>query len=299
MTPGLYDIPAAEYHAMKGIFSRSAGLMLLQATPLHVAQPAEDEDRAAARDIGTAIHALLLEGRMDVVEVAAKNWQTKAAKEAHAAAKEAGKLALLSKQIGQVEDAVKAARAYIQQVPELARAFDAGAAERTAIFEAGGIVNRILIDWRPDDPKAFLVDVKTTGTQINPISWSRNAVNLGHDMQGVMYAEGDNALGAKRPGMLFLVVEQDRPHACCVMGLAPSLEDLGRRRLDRARGIWRRCVEAGDWPGFPPVIHHADAPPWADMQEEEAGLRAEQLTKQRPYYMPESKRVVTSGVPFA
>ena len=98
---------------------------------------------------------------------------------------------------------------------------------------------------------------------------------------------------------MFLVVEQNRPHACCVMGLAPSLEDLGKRRLERARGIWRHCTETGEWPGFPPVIHHAEAPPWADMQEEEAGLRAEQLTKAKPFYMPSNTRVANSGAPWA
>src|SRR5262245_43940260 len=94
--PGIYQMTAAENHAdVCPEPSLSAGLSktLIDDSPRHAQNeharlnPDRQDDEAQVLDIGTAAHALLLEGDTGVVVIEASDYRTKLAREARDAAR--------------------------------------------------------------------------------------------------------------------------------------------------------------------------------------------------------------------
>ena len=146
--PGIYDIPAAEYHAdpcVEPSLSASVANVLLQKSPAHarLAQPRlypgyepEESDRF---DLGTAAHALLLErDDSNIVWVAHNDWRTAAARTARIDARAQGKLPILSRYQGVLDQMVMLARQAVNDSP-LAGIFERGKPERTLCWQDEGI----------------------------------------------------------------------------------------------------------------------------------------------------------------
>ena len=53
------------------------------------------------------------------------------------------------------------------------------------------------------------------------------------------------------------------------MACAPALLAYAEREVERAIALWRRCLSAGEWPGYPTQIAYVDAPAWLLEQQEE------------------------------
>jgi hypothetical protein len=94
-TPGIYKMRAAEYHAdpcLEPSLSSTIARVLCDSAPAHAqhAHPRLNlqnvEEEAEHFDIGTAAHAILLEGEAAVTVIDAKDWRTNAAKDARDAA---------------------------------------------------------------------------------------------------------------------------------------------------------------------------------------------------------------------
>src|SRR4030095_13276592 len=102
--PGIYDLPAADYHAdpcPEPSLSSSIVKMLCLESAAHAhyahprLNPAAIEENGEHFDIGTAAHALLLEGSKTIAIIDAKDYRTNAAKDARDVAYAAGLTPLL------------------------------------------------------------------------------------------------------------------------------------------------------------------------------------------------------------
>ena len=148
MTSVTHDTPAADYHSDTGhsgriYLSNSIAKILLNQSPLHawMAHPRLNPNWQADDDskfsIGTAAHALLLEGtnaRIAVID--ADDWRTKAAKEARDEAFKNRLTPILRKHNNAVIRMVEAAKSYIRQT-EIAGILERGKPEITMRWQEG------------------------------------------------------------------------------------------------------------------------------------------------------------------
>lgn len=244
--------------------------------------PSRGNDASKESDIGTYAHAMLLEGKSDkLVVIQADDWRTKAAKEQRDAARAEGLTPILAHKIAAVENMVDAAKRFIATT-ELADIFDTGGPEQTLTWTENGVPCKARPDWLPADGRINL-SYKTSASA-NPRAWIRSVLP-GHDVGMVLYERGiRSVLGVAQCRTVHLVQSQEPPHACSLIALAPSWQDLAERRLDMALAIWRECLERKEFPSYGPRIHHAEAATWQAAQFEEQFSAAEVLAALEPGY---------------
>lgn len=279
LTPGLWDIPATRYHAdpcPQPSLSASLATLLCSASPAHarLAHPRLTPGTVAATcedfDIGTAAHALLLEGSAArVVVVDAKDWRTKAAQEARDVARDAGQLPLLASTWVDVQAMVAAVRAQLAVHRDGgARMFTDGHAERTLVWqEDDGTWCRARLDWLRTTTSGYAVDdYKTTRTSANPEQWTRSLYGFGADVQAAWYRRGVYKLTGVWPTFRFAVQETFAPYALSVISLGPDALLLAEKKILYALDLWRRCLAEDDWPAYPSQTCYATLPPWEEQR---------------------------------
>lgn len=280
--PGIYDLPERQYHAdpvaAAPSLSRSIAKLLIEASPAHVyvAHPrlggtpptgpsAGDDDM----DVGSAAHALFLEGEDKIAHVPFDSYRTNAAKEFRDDALAAGKIPLKTAQ----RDKALRVRDALEKFRALTGLFTEGKPEQTLIWDEGDHWARCRVDWLPDDPAAPLLDLKTTGGLAAAHVWGRQCFQFGADIQGAMYPRGCEFLRGEPPdGMLFVVVETDLPHGIRVFGLDPVAVEVGQAKAAAARAVWTQCLQAGQWPAYPRAVEWILPPPWIVRQWEETKI---------------------------
>lgn len=263
-----HDLPMAEYLKMRG-FSNSVAWRVISQSPFHArySQTAPSEESGVA-DVGTIAHRVLLEGHENgIALIDADDWRTKAAKELRDAAYAEGKTPLLARKMEPIRDMVAAAHKFVAQ-SEIAGVFDSGHAEVTADWNDDGLVCKIRPDYLTDK---WHISLKTTPGSANPASWMRRQLTpMGYDF-GLMFYERGLLANNIDVQHRILVIEQEPPYGCCLIGLAPSKRDVAERAVEQAIAIWRTCKAKDEYPGYSTHTHYAEASPWelADAEERE------------------------------
>ena len=207
--PGIYDLPASEYHAdpcVEPSLSNSIGHLLLTRSPRHawhahprLNPPTEAEEPTREQEEGTALHALILENKRVVDVVDAADWRKKEAQQARDASRDAGRVPMLKHRFAEFEACAQAVRLQLAQHKEAADCFTAGKAEQVMVWREdtkhGPVICRALVDWLQDSPRGWLDDLKTVGGTAEPGSWGKNMVNAGYATQAMFYLRGARALG--------------------------------------------------------------------------------------------------------
>lgn len=274
----LIEMPADKYHddpCEHPSLSSSIAKILIMQSPLHAwhSHPrfnlnARQENKEAF-DIGTAAHALLLEGEDCMAVIDADDWRTKAAKAAREEAREAGKIPVLPHQKNAILKMVNAAHGAIAQCSDLSGIkLSDGLAERVILWQDDNIYLRARLDWVSNDRKLIL-DLKTTDTNASPETFSNQIARMNYDLQAAHYLEANDVEGAK---FVFMVQEVTAPHAVSFVGVSPSMLELGQMKLWKAKEIWRECITKKEWPGYSKRIAWAEAPTWATQQWQLRGL---------------------------
>jgi hypothetical protein len=277
MQPGIYRIPAEEYHedpCPSPSLSRSIIKDLLFRSPAHAKNnhprlnPDFKEEEKVIFDIGTVAHALFLQGIDRACVVSAEDWRTKAAKEAREAARSMGLIPLLAAQYETISKMVEAAHEALRQNADLNVAIADGESELTYIWKEKDIWIRVRPDWLKTS-KEIMLDYKTTGQSANPSDFSRLVITTGLDIQGALYRRGVRAIEGIDPKFCLMVQEVNPPYLCSFIGLPPQLEAMGEEKVERGIEIWRKCITTGEWPGYPKRVCYVDMPPWALAQWQE------------------------------
>jgi hypothetical protein len=274
-TPGIYaDIPEDEYHAdpcEEPSLSRSVIKMLISKSPAHIAhchpklnpnpQPEKSESKF---DLGTACHALLLEGEDKAEIIDAADWRTAKAKESRDEARANGKIPFLPHQWQDAIAMVKSAERQITECEDL-KGVDLltdGKAEQTLIWrEESGIWCRVRPDWWSND-QVVMLDYKTTDMSANPEDFHRNVISMGYDIQDQFYTRGAYNLTGKEPKFIFVVQETYAPFLCSFICLQPDFREIGFRKMELGMDIWERCIKSKKWEGYPKRACHISAPTW-------------------------------------
>lgn len=266
-------VSAQEYHADPCVtpsLSASIAHILCTGSPAHarMAHPRLNPDyrskETAHFDLGTAAHALLLEGRDAVAVIDADDWRTKAAKEARDEAREAGKIPLLEAQFYDVRAMVGSAHEQLARFDGIVPFFVDGKPEQPIAWqEKGGVRCRSLIDWLHDDYRT-IDDYKTTSRSANPEQWTRSLFSFGGDIQAAFYRRGVKAVFGREPEFRFVVQETFPPYALSVIGVGPDVLLMADKKIDYALSVWKRCLEDDHWPGYPQRVCYAELPAWEE-----------------------------------
>lgn len=267
MEPGIYEISASEYHAdpcPAPSLSSSVAWLLATKSPRHAwtahpkLNPSWRPDDDSKFDLGTAAHAIFLEGDHDrIVVLDANDWKTKAAREARELANAEGKTALLSRHHAAVMRMVERARNFVAQSP-VGRSYALGHSERTVVWQEDGIWLRA----RPDRLSEHgCIDYKTT-ENASPEAFSAQIVRMGYYFQACFYMRGLAQLGAERSEFHFLAQETSEPHECSLHALDPALREIGDAMVERTIKRWAGCLKAHRWDGYGNRVHLTVPPLW-------------------------------------
>ena len=259
--PGIHDhVTNADYHSDPALGSTSLKTLATR-TPAHWKWESEHPVHKDVYDIGTVAHSIILEDDTSgIILVDAPDWRTKVAKDAKEEAQEYGKIAMLQKELAPIF----AMRDAVMRHPLARLALTGHKAEQSVFWEEDGLALKCRPDaWQP----SVLVDLKTVRSA-NPNDFGKTAHEFGYHQSAAHYIDGVKAVTGEELPFHFLLVEKAAPYFVSVVELDVEAINLGRQLNDRAKRIYRECVESGNWPGYPSG-ELVSLPMWAIYQAEE------------------------------
>lgn len=292
MKPGAYArVPMGEYLRLPAV-SASLVNTLVELCPRAAwaaswlnPDPLPD-DANGASDAGTIAHAILLEGSEACCEVIdprdhpakttgaiPEGWTNASIRAARDAARAAGRVPVLLADMARIRAMVASAGAFVDSLragePAVWSAFrEAGDSELTVIWDDAGTLCRMRPD-RISADRGVIVDAKFTLRAAHPDSWGRAQLGtMGYATSAAFYRRGAMAAFGVEPDYLFLVVEQEPPYLCSLVGLDPSWRAYGDANVRAGLSTWRRCVERNDWPAYPARATYPEMPGWLAAQFE-------------------------------
>jgi hypothetical protein len=114
-----------------------------------------------------------------------------------------------------------------------------------------------------------LWDYKTTGMSVAPHAVPALMASAGWPIQAAMQErildliDPDNA---GRRKFYFVAQENYEPYALTVHLMTEGTMTMGRKMLTHAESIWRACMEIGEWPLYPAIVHTPEYPGWKESQ---------------------------------
>jgi hypothetical protein len=223
-----------------------------------------EREEAQKFDLGTAAHALLLEGADRCRVIDAEDYKTKAAREARDLARLDGFTPMLRAQYEGAKVMAERAREFVEHT-EFAGIFGRGKPEVSLFWRELGIWLKGRADFMADD-RSLILDYKSTS--LPPAKWVRSMLDHGYDTQSVLYPRGMSVLGHTGCRFIFLVQEVTAPYACWLEESTESMRELAGMKIARAMRTWAACIESGRWPSYPTTVQQAHAPNYALIEEE-------------------------------
>lgn len=284
--PGIHDgVPAEVYHAdpcPTPSLSASIAKILVKKSAVHArkAHPRVslryEPKTKTSFDIGTAAHAILLEGTESrLVPIDARDFKTNDAKAQRDAAYAAGKTPLLREHLESVREMAAAARAQLAAHEEGSAFFNPllGRPEQTIVWreEKAGIWCRSRIDWLPYNGN-LAPDYKSTESA-HPDDFERRVDDVGHDIQVAFYRRGLRAVTGREWELRLVAQETSDPYALSVIGLLPSVLYHADEKVELAIDRWSWALKTGRWGGYANRTCWVETPGYSAKRWEEAKER--------------------------
>ncbi len=292
--PGFYtDCPEAQYHddpVIEPSLSSSVGKELVNRSPRHaymkhprlnVAKKLEVEKTDRKKDIGSAVHKMVLGKGRAIKVLNYDDYKKHDAQRAARVARDADMVPILADDMRKVELITEAFNDQILDT-ELRGYFEApGQSELTMVWqERNGVWCRGRIDRLPDEareaPFPVLADVKTTTTSAHFSDWEYTAYDLAYDFQSVFYPRGLRALcpAIRDPNltMKFCVIEQEEPFCLSINEFPGLATHEAMEDVELAIQMWAACLKRGtdikSWPGYGGQTNTMDKAPWRSTKSE-------------------------------
>lgn len=239
ITPGCYEMSNRDYHSCKHVLSSSGARQLLDAPGRFAYEREQGRESTKALEDGTLWHSWMLENSKDVEVVDAKNWLTKAAKEAKAEILAEGKIPALKSDI----DTLGAARKVLFDTPGVAGLLDPflGQAELSffTVHEPTGLLIRTRPDWLLiEGGRVTIVDYKTT-RDASLGGFTHSCYQFGYHIQAAWYQHTIAqyfGLDAGEVRFMFIAQEKEPPYLTGVY-------ELGYRELVEGWNLAGQALE--------------------------------------------------------
>jgi hypothetical protein len=260
-SPGIYEgISNADYHADEALGSTSLKTLATR-TPAHWKWESEHPVHKDAYDIGTLAHSLILEEDktkhrvIDVEDKRGNKWTIPANE-----AKAEGLIPVTPKEWA----GIVGMRDSVMAHPVARESFTGHRPEESVFWEEDGQILKCRPDaWQP----GMLVDLKT-GRNADPNEFGKVAADYGYHQSAGHYIDGVKAATGEELPFRFILVEKTEPYLVSVVELDAASIDIGRQLNDRAKRIYRECIESGNWPGYP-TVEPVSIPTWAFYKAED------------------------------
>lgn len=269
------NVPAEAYHAdpcEAPSLSSSVAAEIVARSPLHGwashprLNPDFEPEEARQLDLGSVAHELLLGRGRGIAVLDFPDWRTKAAKEARDEARASGKTPILQAQFDHASKMVAAAHRQLKAVQGCHEFFgEQGRAELVLVWAIGGLWYRAMLDWISADGRTVL-DFKST-TNANPEHLGRKIAAEHLDLRASHYMRGLDMLDAPRAGrrkFFWVFQEVAPPYGLAVVERTAVFAGMGDRKLTAADYAWRDGMTKNRWPGYPPIVHQPDYPPYLE-----------------------------------
>jgi hypothetical protein len=269
---GPAHVTTDDYHADKLVasptLSSTLARTLIRQSPLHAwtAHPRLNPEYVSTNrrtfDIGRAAHTAAL-GVGDVYAVCPPDllassgaMSTKAAKAWIDECRAEGVTPLKQEDADAVRAMSEALRGALR---DLRITFAPDQSELACVAEVHGALCRIMVDNAPADPALPLYDFKTC-EDASPAACQRAIMNYGYDMQAAFYLAVWHAATGERRKFRFVFQEKSAPYEVTAIELTPTDLELSHDKVLHACEIWRRCLLADEWPGYPRGVHTLELP---------------------------------------
>lgn len=230
------------------------------ATPAHAKHAMDNrQDATDSMQVGTCLHALVLENRTVYAVEPVADGRTKEGKAIKAAfaSDNADKLILSAKDAAKVEGMAEG----IKRNRGAMLLLDACADRELSLFWGG-------YKARVDGACPLgILDLKTTQSA-SPAEFERSILNYGYHIQAAHYLEGAAACGICADDFFVVAVESAAPYECAVYRIDHGTLEIGRAELHRLREIAKRCMETGEYPGYSHEPEPIGLPAWKIRQYE-------------------------------
>jgi hypothetical protein len=206
-----------------------------------------EKEMTKAMELGTLIHAAILEPNSPLDEIAAvspySDFRTKAAQEWRDDARAMGKMIATDADIR----AASGCEAVFSE--DYAQRFAGGYKSEVAVFATIGATEiKGMIDLVPDNLD-LLVDLKTTVKIGSLRSITNTIVDRGYHWQAALYLDLWNAAtGENRTRFVDCFIETDAPHETAWVEISPELITEGRIGYMNALAKWQACCATDYWP---------------------------------------------------
>lgn len=265
--PGFYRMSHTAYHrdpCPSRSLSASVLHTLLTRTPMHANAKYKRPPSAATgkMDFGSAVHKLSLDRGADIVQVAASDWRTNAAKEQREVAYANHQIPLLEKDYERAAAMSAPLRSAIEKFT--GHAMNDCHRELVMAWQENGQWRRSMIDViDPDFTNP--IDAKTTKASVSPMQCEKRIYDA-YGIQAAFYLRGLNALlpdMAGRRNFYFIFGEVDEPFAVSPpIKLSESGLQMCTEQVEHGCKLWDHCVRTDDWFGYSAEVYTAQPPPW-------------------------------------
>lgn len=273
-TAGLFGIQqwnAAKYHSdpyPTPTLSASIAHTMISRSPLHAWHQhprlgGGSRTSSAPMDLGSVVHELLLGKGAGYEVLPYDDFRTKEAREAKAAAINAG---LIPIKTDDFQEAKAVASAVRSRVSAFGIDLDSPTAmrEQAMTFEVNGVACRCMMDY-VDFESGVIIDLKTT-EDAHPSKLRRKMVDYGYDIQEAAYRSALKYLVPElvdKEQFKFLFVEVSAPHVVLPVVSSGTMRRLGELKWQRAVETWGKCLAENKWPGYSESEVSIEPMPWA------------------------------------
>ena len=270
--PGVYQIPAEEYHAdLTALSSTGARKLLPPSCPAKFKYELDNPQPSKKTfELGTAAHKLVLGDGPELVMVDAKRWDTDLIKARLVNIRAEGKVPLKRDEMETVQAMAKALREH----PLASALFDPerGRPEQSLFWrdKATGVNCRARLDWLPetDGGRMLVADYKSC-VSASASAFERTVKDYRYDQQDEFYSDGISQLGlAEDVQFMFVAQEKTPPYLINVFQISPTWLQMAEDRNKRARLIFKQCTESGVWPGYSSEVEMVFPPAWLETEHE-------------------------------
>jgi exodeoxyribonuclease VIII len=242
-----HNLPMAEYRQMSGLSKHELDNFSV-APSYYLHRKAQERKPSRSMEIGTLIHSLVLEGRVDYAVGPEVDRRTKAGKEEWQLFCENN----IGKTIVTVDEAWIINGCYKACEPLMEKcAYDDDNVEVSMFWERDGVACK----GRPDmiaqiNGELCIVDLKTTS---DIRQFENTFYRFRYDVQAAWYQYGlKAAMGLDEvPGFWFLVVDTEAPHLAQFMRAGSEILNNANAKIEGELAHFARCQRADEWPGLP------------------------------------------------
>ncbi|MFO1324173.1 MAG: PD-(D/E)XK nuclease-like domain-containing protein [Burkholderiales bacterium] len=256
------DMPAARYHLIEAM-SASGAKRMLQSPAHYRLMRDEPREPTAAMQLGTVIHAGVLEpdtfGAV-VAQAPDVDRHTKLGKEELAAfaVANAGKVILPAVDFARARRCIDAVLAH----PAASRLLAGAEVEKSFFWTDGRYKVPCKARWDARN-HGLAIDLKST-IDASPEGFARQIASLRYHVQAAHYCSAAEHLLDESPqGFVFIAVESEPPHAVACYALPGNAILVGTHLMSIALERYAAALAAGAWRGYPDTIEAIALPKYA------------------------------------